>query len=131
MQFLAATTSTEIRNGAGIDRPVNIPEDLMIDLRSDTCGRPAPFCRIASLVTVSKEGKPNVVPATARTSPSNENQVGEKTNGLSISRPFRLPRSALSLGTATFGGRAIFFAAWGDTGTERRRASPTCASTLA
>jgi aryl-alcohol dehydrogenase-like predicted oxidoreductase len=39
-----------------------------------------------------------------------------KPNGLSISRPFRLP--ALSLGTATFGGKGAFFAAWGDTQAE-------------
>jgi aryl-alcohol dehydrogenase-like predicted oxidoreductase len=30
---------------------------------------------------------------------------------------FRVP--ALSLGTATFGGKGDFFAAWGDTGTEQ------------
>ena len=57
----------------------------MIDLRSL---RPAgAFCLVASLlfVTLSKPGKPNVVPAPARTSPSNENQVGENQWTIDIS----------------------------------------------
>src|SRR3984893_17811147 len=52
-------------------------------------------------------------------SPSNENQIGGNPMDYRyLGRSgFRVP--ALSLGTATFGGKGDFFAAWGDTGAEQ------------
>src|SRR5258708_32970060 len=51
--------------------------------------------------------------------PSNENQVGENLMDYRyLGRSgFRVP--ALSLGTATFGGKGAFFAAWGNTQAEQ------------
>src|SRR4029077_15302679 len=50
---------------------------------------------------------------------TNKNQVGENLIDYRyLGRSgFRVP--ALSLGTATFGGKGAFFAAWGDTGEEQ------------
>src|ERR1700730_17794876 len=52
-------------------------------------------------------------------SPWNENQVGGNPMDHRYLGPPRVRVPALSLGTATFGGKGDFFAAWGDTEAEQ------------
>jgi aryl-alcohol dehydrogenase-like predicted oxidoreductase len=51
--------------------------------------------------------------------PSNENEVGENLVDYRYLGRSGLRVPALSLGTATFGGKGAFFAAWGDTQAEQ------------